>query len=123
MYILLAAKRRALRHALLLWLQLQDHVVIEAKDGQAVFDHLAKVPAGSFDAVIIDGRIPEGSGLSVPQYLRKLNELKAPPVILYSLDDSVRKYVEALDDMFVGKAEPLVMLSAALSRLERSSTT
>lgn len=123
MYILFAANNRALRHALLLWLLSEDHVVVEVEDGQAVFDQLAALPTGTFDALIIDGRIPKTSGMSALQYLRKLCELKAPPVILYSIDDSIKRYIEALGGTFVGKTEPLINLSAALSRLERSSAT
>lgn len=83
-------------------------------------DALAALATTSFDAVVLDIMLPDGSGFDVLRELRQSNN--AVPVLLLTARDSVADRVRGLDDGaddYLGKPFDLDEVAARLRALRR----
>lgn len=106
---------------------LQDGLVvglgIHGFKGEAVgtcADALAALMATSFDAVVLDLMLPDGSGFDVLRALRQRND--AVPVLLLTARDAVADRIRGLDegaDDYLGKPFDLDEVAARLRALRR----
>ncbi len=83
-------------------------------------DALAALAATTFDGVVLDVMLPDGSGFDVLRELRKRND--AVPVLLLTARDTVADRVRGLDDGaddYLGKPFDLDEVAARLRALRR----
>jgi DNA-binding response OmpR family regulator len=83
-------------------------------------DALAALATTSFDAVVLDIMLPDGSGFDVLRELRQRND--AVPVLLLTARDTVADRVRGLDDGaddYLGKPFDLDEVAARLRALRR----
>lgn len=93
-------------------------IAAEAVDTCA--DALAALATTSFDAVVLDIMLPDGSGFDVLRELRQRND--AVPVLLLTARDTVADRVRGLDDGaddYLGKPFDLDEVAARLRALRR----
>lgn len=86
-------------------------------------DAAAALHASTFDAVVLDLMLPDGSGLNVLAEMRQRDD--ATPVLLLTARDSVADRVSGLDagaDDYLGKPFDLDEVAARLRALTRRST-
>jgi DNA-binding response OmpR family regulator len=85
-------------------------------------DALAAIETTSFDAVVLDVMLPDGSGFDVLRTLRERNN--AVPVLLLTALDTVADRIRGLDDGaddYLGKPFDLDEVAARLRALRRRS--
>lgn len=93
-----------------------------ADDVATCFDAEAAMAAATFDAVVLDVMLPDGSGIELLQRLRRSGD--RTPVILLTALDETRDRIRGLDsgaDDYLGKPFDLDELTARLRALARRS--
>jgi two-component system response regulator QseB len=93
---------------------------ITAESVETCADALAAIATTTFDAVVLDVMLPDGSGFDVLRDLRQRND--AVPVLLLTARDTVADRIRGLDDGaddYLGKPFDLDEVAARLRALRR----